>query len=232
MKKFRLYIPAALLVLVLSCKKDDIMTYEGGTYIQFVRNYSDSSLFSFLGMPDEDEATVAIPVQMSGMPVDKDRTYKISVVPQLTTATTANYTIPESFTLRANKVVDTGWITVKKTADLSVKPVKLVMKLERTDDFEVGQTDHSAIILYISNVVARPDWWDGNVEGRFLGSYSDKKLLLFIEITGRSELNPLNEDEVRYYTIIFKNYLLREKDAGRTVYEENGSEMTVALIGG
>jgi hypothetical protein len=232
MKKFRFYIPAALMVLVLSCKKDNIDTYGSGAYIQFVRSFSDSSLFSFLGLPDEDEATVPIPVQIAGVPSDKDRTYKISVMSPQTTANTDNYIIPASFTLRANKVVDTGWITVKKTPDISVKPVKLVLKMEKTNDFEVGQTDHSVFILYISNIVARPDWWDGNVEGRFLGSYSDKKLLLFIEVTGRSNLDPQNEDEIRYYTIIFKNYLLREKDQGRTVYEDNGSEMTVALIGG
>jgi hypothetical protein len=233
MKKFRLlYITGALLVFALACKRDDIMTYEGGTYIQFVRSFEDSSLFSFLGTPDDDEAIVPIPVQLTGMPVDKDRTYNFSVMSPQTTATPDNYTLPSTFTLRANKVVDTAWITVKKTPAISVKPVKLVLKMEKTPDFEVGQANHSVFILYISNVVARPDWWDGNVEGRFLGSYSDKKLLLFIEVTGRAELDPENESEIRYYTILFKNYLLKEKDAGRTVFEDNGSEMTVALIGG
>jgi hypothetical protein len=222
----------ALAVLSASCKKDEIDTYTGGTYIQFTRSYNDSSLFSFLALPDDDEGNVPISVQMTGMPENRDRQFKISVVPQGTTATSAHYTLPSSFTLRANRVVDTAWITVKKTPDISVKPVKLTMKMEKTDDFEIGQTDHAAIILYISNVVARPDWWDGNVEGRFLGEYSDKKLLLFIQVTSVSELDPDNENEVRYYTLMFKNYLLKEKDAGRTVYEENGAEMQVAMIGG
>jgi hypothetical protein len=106
------------------------------------------------------------------------------------------------------------------------------VKIQETADFRIGQTDHAVIIMYVSNVVARPDWWDDNLEGRFLGTYSDKKLLLFIQVTGVSTLDPNNEFELRYYTLIFKNYLLKEKDAGRTVYEDNGAEMTVALIGG
>lgn len=233
MKNIRyLYILCAVLLLGQSCKKDDIDPYTGGTYIQFVRGFTDSSLFSFLGLPDQDVATVPVAVQLTGMPEDRDRTYKIAVVNDLTTAPTANYELPNSFTLRANRVTDTAWITVKKTPEISVKPVKLVLKMEKTDDFEIGQINHAAIILYISNVVARPDWWDGNIEGRFLGSYSDKKLLLFIEVTGVSQLDPEDENQIRYYTLIFKNYLLREKDAGRTVYEENGAEMTVEMIGG
>lgn len=233
MQKIRfIYIIAAALVVMQSCKKDDIQTYEGSSYIQFVRGYNDSSLFSFLGMPDENTATVPIAVQIAGMPSDKDRTYKIGIVSGATSAAPANYELPTSFTLRANRTVDTAWITVKKTPDLSTRPVRLVLKIEKTDDFGIGQTDQAVFILYISNVVARPDWWNGNVEGRFLGSYSDKKLLLFIEVTGRPDLDPNNENEIRYYTIIFKNYLLREKDQGRTVFEANGEEMTVSLIGG
>lgn len=68
--------------------------------------------------------------------------------------------------------------------------------------------------------------------GSYLGDYSDKKYTLFIQETGVADLDPNNADELRYYTIIFKNYLLREKDNNRTVREEDGTEMTVNLIGG
>jgi hypothetical protein len=220
------------LVAALGCKKDDINVYDGGNYIQFTRSYSDSSLFNFLALPNDDEGLTPLAVELTGLPADRDRIYKISVVKELSTASDANYTLPASFTLKANKVKDTAWLTVRKTPQISEKPVKLVLKIDATDDLQIGQIDHSAIILYISNVVARPDWWDDNVEGRFLGEYSNKKYLLFIQVTGQADLDPQNENLLRYHTIRFKNYLLQEKDAGRTVYEENGSEMIVALIGG
>lgn len=226
------YIIFFALVIMTSCKKDDIMNYEGDNYIQFAKNYEDSSLFSFLSFPNDDQAVVPIPVELVGRPGDKDRTYKISVLKSATTASDANYSLPASFTLKANKVADTAWITLKKTPELSIKPVKLVLKIEPSDDLKVGQIDHTLSILYISNVIARPDWWDDNVEGRFLGEYSDKKYKLFILVTGVSDLTDANQDQIRSYTIMFKNYLLKEKDEGRTVYEDNGTEMMVALLGG
>jgi hypothetical protein len=233
MKLHRIYyILFALLIGATSCKKDAIDIYEGENYIQFTRSYTDSSLFNFLAVPNDDEAVTPLAVELTGDPVDRDRKYKIVVVPELSTATEENYTLPDAFTLKANNVKDTAWLTVKKSPAIAEKPAKLVLKIEATDDLQTGQADHSIIILYISNVVARPDWWDGNVEGNYLGDYSDKKYLLFIQVTGQAELDPQDELALRYHTVRFKNYLLREKDAGRTVYEENGQEMTVPLIGG
>jgi hypothetical protein len=233
MKKIHfIYILFSFLVIAASCKKDEIMLYEGDNYIQFTKGYEDSSLFSFLSLTHKDEALTPMVVELVGDPQNRDRSYKIAVVKELTTAAPANYILPESFTFRANKVIDTAWITVKKTPEIALKPVKLVVRLEASNDFKVGQTDHAAAILYISNIIARPDWWNGSVEGRFMGDYSDKKYKLFIEVTGQSDLDPANEDQIRYHTVVFRNYLLKEKDAGRTVYEDNGEEMTVAYIGG
>lgn len=232
MKKHFFYLPFLLLVVFSSCKKDEIMLYEGETYIQFSKSYNDSSLFSFLALPNDDQAQVPVVLELIGKPEKVDRTYKLSVIKDLTNAPEANYSFPETFTLKANRTIDTAWITVKKTPGIAVAPVKLVYKIDQTSDFKVGQTEYAVSILYISNIIARPDWWNGTVEGRFLGAYSDKKYTLFIEVTGRSDINSANTEELRYYTILFKNYLLREKDAGRTVYEASGTEMTTALLGG
>ncbi|MES1250309.1 MAG: DUF4843 domain-containing protein, partial [Chitinophaga rupis] len=215
-----------------ACKKDNIKLYKGDSYIQFSKNYVDSSLFSFLALPDKDQALTPMPVELVGNPVDKDRTYKIQVVKELTTASAANYSIPDSFTLKAGHIIDTAWITVKKTPDIAVKPVRLVLQIASSNDLKTGQSDYAVSILYISNVIAKPDWWDEDVIDSYLGDYSDKKYKLFIQVTGLSDLDPNNPGQLEYYTILFKNYLLREKDAGRTVYEDNGTEMTVALIGG
>ncbi|MBO9633941.1 MAG: DUF4843 domain-containing protein [Chitinophagaceae bacterium] len=233
MKLFRNTITiVALLALMQSCSKDEIIRYDSGDYIQFNKSYKDSSMFSFLALPDDDEAKTPLVVELVGKPSDKDRQYKITVANELTTATTAHYSLPSTFTLRANRTSDTAWVTVKKLPDLSVRPVRLVLKIESTDELKYGQVDYCVSILNISNVIARPDWWNQTVEWYYLGEYSDKKYSLFIQVTGLSEINSSNIDIVRYYTMKFKNYLLQEKDAGRTVYEENGTEMTVEMIGG
>lgn len=233
MKKLRNYlIIFTALVLAQSCKRDDIMLYDGDNYVQFKKSFEDSSLFSFLALPSTNESVTPVVLELVGKPEDRDRNYKITVVKDASTATTAHYALPATFTLKANKIVDTCWITVKKTPDIAIKPVRLVLAIESTGDLKYGQVEYSVAIINISNAVAKPDWWDFNVTNNFLGDYSDKKFTLFIQVTGRSDIDPTNTTEVRNYTLLFKNYLLREKDAGRTVYEANGSEMTVALIGG
>ena len=220
------------LALMQSCKKDEIMLYDSGDHVQFNKSYTDSSMFSFLALPNEDEAQAPLVIELVGKPSDKDRQYKISVVKDQSTATPQHYSLPATFTLKANRTQDTAWITVKKQPDISVKPVRLVLMIESTDELKYGQIDYCVSILNISNVIARPDWWNQNVEWYYLGEYSDKKFKLFIQVTGLSEINSANIDEVRYYTMKLKSYLLQEKDAGRTVYEENGQEMTVEMIGG
>jgi hypothetical protein len=233
MKRSRFYyLPVMALLTAAACKKDNIKLYSGASYIQFSKSYTDSSLFSFLALPDKDEAQTPMPVELVGRPENKDRTYKIEVVKELTSATEANYSVPATFTLKAGHIADTAWITVKKTPDLAVKPVRLVLKIAATDDLGIGQADYAISIIYLSNVIAKPDWWDEDVTDEYLGDYSDKKYKLFIQVTGMSDLDENDGNQLRYYTILFKNYLLREKDAGRTVYEDNGTEMTVALIGG
>ena len=79
---------------------------------------------------------------------------------------------------------------------------------------------------------SKPQWWNSNVTRYFLGDYSDKKYRLFIAVTGKTEIDVANEEELRYYTLLLKYHLLAEKEAGRTVYEDDGKEMTVAYLPG
>ncbi len=218
--------------MTLSCNMDDSMLYDSGDYIQFVKRLTDSSTCSFLAYPNDNQLRFPVVVEVIGKPSTQDRNYKITVADEYTNATTANYDLPASFVMKAGKVIDTCWVTFKKTNELKTKALRLALKLEATPHFRLGQTDCLGNILYVTNMVSKPDWWNSTVTNSYLGDYSDKKYTLFIQETGVADLNPDNADELRYYTIIFKNYLLREKDNNRTVREDDGTEMTVNLIGG
>ena len=101
-----------------------------------------------------------------------------------------------------------------------------------TTDFLLGQTECRSAIIYVSNVVAKPNWWTDNVTRNYLGAYSDKKYRLFIQETGKADIDSDNIEELRYNTIIFKHYLQKKKDANEMVREDDGTEMTVALVVG
>ena len=233
MKNIKSFISLLFCTIALSsCNKEDFQIYESSNYLQFVKHALDSATVSFLTTPQENSRLFPISVELVGNISDKDRVFKLGVIDTLTTAKQTNYTIPNEFIFRANRSIDTAWITINKTEEISKKPLKLVYKLLASQDFAVGQIEYSAGIVNISNVISQPDWWDDNVTYRFLGDYSEKKYRLFIEVTGVADVDTSDITVIRTYAIIFKNYLLKEKDAGRTVYEDNGTEMMVSLIGG
>ena len=171
-------------------------------------------------------------VEVIGLPSDREQEYKISVDQAKSAATIANYRLPDKFMMKPGKVRDTCKITFVKTAEISTVALRLTLKLEPTTDFLLGQTECRSAIIYVSNVVAKPNWWTDNVTRNYLGAYSDKKYRLFIQETGKADIDSDNIEELRYNTIIFKHYLQKKKDANEMVREDDGTEMTVALVVG
>lgn len=78
-------------------------------------------------------------------------------------------------------------------------------------------------------MIAKPNWWTDNVTSYYLGVYSDKKYRLFIQETGKADIDSDNIEELRYYSIMFKHYLQKKKDADEMVREDDGTEMTVEI---
>ena len=173
-----------------------------------------------------------VEVEVIGLPSEREQEYKISVDQEKSTATTANYRLPEKFTMKPGKVRDTCRIAFIKTEEISNVALRLYLKLEPTADFMLGQTECRSAIIYVSNVVAKPNWWTDKVTRDYLGKYSDKKYRLFIQETGKADIDSDNVEELRYYSIIFKHYLQKKKDANEMVRDDDGTEMTVALVVG
>ncbi len=218
--------------MLASCERDHIGVYHDNDYIQFTKYLIDSTTCSFLAYPTATGLRFPVAVEVIGMPSQQDREYKVEVLDSYTTAPAENYSLPTTFTMKAGAVVDTCWVVFKKTNEISVEAKRLTLQLTETTHFKLGQADCRANIIYVSNVIAKPDWWTSSVTSSYLGEYSDKKYRLFIQETGKAEVNSSDANEMRYYAIIFKNYLLKEKDADRMVTEDDGTEMTVTLIGG
>lgn len=220
------------ILFFISCNKAQILLFDGDDHIQFVNHVNDSTLHTFLSNPEADEMLIPLYVELVGKPKNKDREFKVSVVERFSTADEKHYSLESRYYLGAGKVRDTIYFKGIKTLDLSSQPVKLVLNVSGMSELKSGQEEYSNAILYLSNVISKPNWWTDNVDKRLLGVYSDKKYKLFIQLTGVIDVDINDEASLREYSIIMKNYLLKEKDAERTVYEDNGIEMTVAIIGG
>lgn len=232
-RKLYIYIAiVAVLNLFEGCKEDTLPLFEGDNYIQFSRPLNDSLTCTFLDVPDTSHRMFPISVDLIGIPSTQDRNLEIQVIPEVTTAQAKHYEVPKQLILGANKVRDTIWLKVNNTPDLKDSPVKIVYQIKETDAFKVGERNYSMGVLYFTNKISQPIWWRGTVQSSFLGTYSDKKYALFIKLTNRVDIDPNNLTELTELTLILKNHLREMKNEGNTVYENDGTEMTVNLIGG
>lgn len=218
--------------LLTSCEREGIPTYNDLTsnrYLYLYRAETDSTETSFFFYPGETTIEFPISVRCTGRG-DQDQTYKIAVVDEYTTAPAETYEIPENPVMRAGRDRDTCYIKLKYNPILDTQKVRLVVEIKDSENFLAGRTEYRVAIIWFHNIIAQPKWWNSNVINYYLGKYSDEKYQLFLDVI-KVDLTNATDSELRNYSLLFKKYLNDEKEAGRTVYEKDGSEMEVAVLG-
>lgn len=194
MKVLRYIFAACLLAAVLhSCDQDIDFPYEGKDRIQFehytvnynsVRNYTDSVVFSFGLLNDSIKVdTAKIPMEFLGKGSDQTRTYKVVVVPDSTNAVAGVHyeKFDELQTFRAGEFHDTLRIVVYReklsTSFRNPQTIRLDLKLEPTDDFDLGLAGGIQRKVLLNNYLSEPDWWTSHMG---LGYYHPKKWKILI----------------------------------------------------
>ena len=201
--KNRIFIILVCVFVWMGCDEREIPEYNTGKYyIEFENETIDSTIFTFIYYPNNEYYDLPIPVNIAGEAADKDLTYKVSVDGELSTVESKHYTLPETMVFRKGLYHDTCYVRLNKTADLSNGAVRLV---------------------------ARPAWWDSNVEQYYLGTYSQKKFVLFLRVTG-ADLTDASDSEKRAYALDFKQYLIDHRGEPETI-DEDGQRMTVPVLG-
>ncbi len=228
MKKY-LLIPVVatglLMICMPGCRKSEIMTYRSGQYLQFGVNVEDTTEFSFLFHPGVQSFDFPLPLEVSGAPLPSDAEYRIVVDTEHSTAIEGtHFTLPASsdMVFRTGHVKDTCHLTLLRKPDMQTSTFRIVLRIERNGNFEVGQRDYLVNVLKVSDKIAQPAWWNDRVEQYYLGGYSDKKYQLFMDVTGTGDLTDWNDSRIRAITMDFTNYLRYEKSQGREVFEANG----------
>lgn len=228
--KNKIFIILAFALAWIGCDKREIPTYSGVHYIEFENKTVDSTIFSFVYYPNDEYFDFPVAVKLAGQAADRDLSYRIQVDEELTTAETKHYVLPEEMILHKGAFHDTCYVRLNKTEDLSDTKVKLVLRLESTQDLAIGKLENSVAIIQFSNTVDRPVWWDSNIETYYLGTYSDEKFTLFIKVTGADDLTGASNSEKRVHALKFKQYLIDHKGESETI-EKNGQPMTVPVPG-
>jgi hypothetical protein len=179
------------LVLCAGCSTDEINYFDGNEYISFnepVASGQDypsiSHTFTFKDASVTTD-TINIPVVFAGRYMDKDAEFAFKVIDTLTTAKAdVHYRIlnPEKQIIQAHKNVGSAKILLIRTADMKTASYQLTLQLVENNKFKIGEVDK--VQVSITDQLVKPDWWVSTVYGRFLGSYSPTKLLLWLEFMG------------------------------------------------
>ena len=227
----RIFVILLSIFMWIGCDSREIPTYNTGIhYIEFENATTDSTIFTFIYHPNADDYDLPIAVKIAGDKAERDLTYSVVVDEEFTTAESRHYSLlPETMVFRQGVFHDTCYVRLNKTEDLGRRSVRLVLRLVATSDLLVGKVENSVAVIQFSNTVARPDWWNSDVETYYLGSYSQKKFLLFLEVT-EADLTGASVSEIRAAALLFKRYLLDHEGEPETI-DEDGHPMTVPVLG-
>ncbi len=225
-------------VLLHGCDDSIDHPYTGKDRIQFrhyttdynqKRTYSDSLVFSFGLKPEEIRIdTAKVVMEYLGKGAEVERTYRVVVVPDSTTAVLGTHyeAIEEFQKFRPGRLTDTLRIVVLRenlsTSYRHPQTIRIDLRLEPTDDFDLGLKGGITKKLLLNNYLSKPDWWDNNTS---LGYYHPEKwkiLISFNEKYANQHTCPFDiNNEGRTYRNGLESYL----NAVPTFDEETGERV-------
>ena len=245
----RKYIVLAFISLLMACAEKGIMEFSDNTlYLSFLTDASkDSTVLSFKTYPDG-KAKIKIPVKSSGVWLKEDREFTISADLKMTTLPKELYILPEKCIFSADQDLDTLEITLLNGAILAEKAYSLALKIDENDQVKEGDMEYQRALFIVSDRLVRPKWWtelDGGNKGYFyfniaedyyLGKYSEKKYLMFLEELAKDDVIFDGKDRVilKTYSVRLKNRIEEYNNANpdnKMWDEENNEYMTVPVVG-
>lgn len=216
-----------LIAMMSACDQSIDYVYADKARIQFkyyTKDYNqnrivnDRTTYSFGMKADEVHAdTAKIPVEFLGTPSERDRTYKVRIATDSTTAIEGIHYEPVAATqiFGAGRFTDTLRIVVLRdalsTSFTQPEDRRIAFEMEPSDDFDLGMKDGLRTYLYINNYLSEPDWWSSPLRQGYLGFYHPEKwkiLISFNPLFANPETVPFDiNNQGRQYFQGLSNYL-------------------------
>ena len=169
---------------------------------------TDSLNFSFAVYPSSvQEQEMKMILYVMGEAASTDRTAKLEVDASRTTASAAQYILPETVTVPAGKLEVPFIITLKRSEDLTSQTVSLYLRVAESNDFKIGVVEQNHFCLKWNDVLGKPKNWDTELT-EFFGEYSYVKYRFIIDTIGLGEFgNGMTWSELMNYQILMKTAL-------------------------
>ncbi|TRZ45187.1 DUF4843 domain-containing protein [Robertkochia solimangrovi] len=147
-------------LLMISCERDEIGSFEADAAINFVVNNDSrtyASGYSFLGN-ESSEYEAEIPVRIIGDSASYDRYFNVTVIEDsLTTATSSQYEILQGI-VPSGAFLGKLHLKVLNSTVLDSTEVAVHLQISNSDDFTVGNTEQVDYVFTWTNKVLVPAW--------------------------------------------------------------------------
>ena len=250
MKKSVIYVSIILLlsIVVTACEEISTETFSGKDSIYFTwaedgpgnKLPTDSVGVSFIFEPISVTDTIfKVPVSVQGHVSSKDRVINVSVS-NSTAVKGQHFDLPNEILLRANRATDSIPVTFYKTSEMDTQTFIVMLKLEPNQDFDTEmrstiedqitgeERSFSTMSVSVNNIPVRPRYWSIYS----LGVFTIKKLRLMSELLDiplDHYTRPRTSAELKYHSVFMTRYLNEKKAMGETIYEDDGTEMSMSL---
>lgn len=249
MKLLKYLFVLSLSLLISSCDEREVEVFGTEHELYFKKFFvnavypgtdqADSTAVSFFFSTDDITfITADLVMHLSGRRLTEDLNFKLRVVPEETTAIASEYDISGSFTFRAKDlspddkdITDTIHVKMLRSSRLKDFPdgVKLVVEVIPNEKVGIGQFERSRAKIILTERSVRPTWWTREVEEYLMGTFSEKKYLLFLRnvdnaISMNESMIENEPDRAIKLAREFKLWLYKQNPQ---VLEEDGRVMTV-----
>ena len=213
MKKIKSMILLLAVIGMFAACENDKFYYQDEARVRIEGPYewavgTDSLNFSFAVYPSSvQEQEMKMILYVMGEAASTDRTAKLEVDASRTTASVAQYILPETVTVPAGKLEVPFIITLKRSEDLTSQTVSLYLRVAESNDFKIGVVEQNHFCLKWNDVLGKPKNWDTELT-EFFGEYSYVKYRFIIDTIGFGEFgNGMTWSELMNYQIIMKTAL-------------------------
>ena len=228
-------------MLAIACKKTDLTAYEQPDMVYIYKDYfsmtNDSLVYSFAIKPASlTQDTVKIPVRIMGLAKNTDRAVNVVAVADSSTAKTGQHYELLPTIIKAGSYTTNIPVLVKRSADLQVAEVNLLLEIRESKDFKPGLPNTTpqnpkagGSLIYkirLNDILTKPSNWDTRLT-TFFGTYSKVKYLFIIQTTGLVEFaygtaGGPSPAQMVYYNIQCKTALAEYNATHSPLMDENG----------
>ena len=211
MKKIFYILTASFCLGMMGCQEDEALLFQDVARVQFTSGVEDYP-YSFVWLDKSQEsAIVKLPILVTGGPADVERTVKVTQVEEFDVTyeyDNKGYVIDSTVTPKPNPAVagvhyvpfndseaqallkvnagvvkDSLAIILKRDASLTTEKVRLRLRLEASDDLELGESKYLERTIVFSDMLEQPSaWYNYSNAYYYLGNYSVPKHELMIRV--------------------------------------------------